>query len=102
MSSKQPIQKQEFEQFKGALNQAIASLSVAKAAYSSMMLQPEQVQSPATSNDKGYVNLDAAGPLLEVAMVQCTASIFEQGKADVRAEQAKPAIVQMNGGNLHN
>jgi len=66
------------------------------------MLTPEQVQSPATSNDKGYLDLAEAGGLLELAMVQCTAAIFERAKEDQRAEAAKPAIVQMNGGNLHN
>jgi hypothetical protein len=44
----------------------------------------------------------AIGPLLEAAMIQCTASIFERAKEDQRAEAAKPAIVQMNGGSLHN
>jgi len=46
--------------------------------------------------------LAEAGGLLELAMVQCTAAIFERAKEDQRAEAAKPAIVQMNGGNLHN
>jgi len=98
----QPVQKSDLENFKGALNQAAASLTVARMAYSSMMLTPDQVQSPNTSNDKGYINLVNAGPLLETAMVQCTAAIFEQAKEDQRKEAAKPAIVQMNGGNLHN
>lgn len=98
----QSIQKQDLEQFKGSLQQAIASLAVARAAYSSMMLTPEQVQSPATSNDKGYINMVSAGPLLETVMVQCTAAIFERAKEDQRKEAAKPEIVQMNGGNLHN
>lgn len=98
----QSIQKQDLELFKGSLNQAIASLAVAKAAYSSMMLTPDKVQSPATSNDKGYINMVNAGPLLETVMVQCTTAIFERAKDDQRADAAKPAIVQMNGGTLHN
>jgi hypothetical protein len=98
----QPIQKDAMDQFKGTLNQAIASVAVAKATYSALMLSPEQVQSPATSNDKGYINLDAAGPLLEIIMVQCLAAIFERAKEDQRKEASKPAIVQMNGGSLSN
>jgi hypothetical protein len=98
----QPIQKDQLNEFKGALNQAIASVAVAKATYSTLMLSADQVQSPATSNDKGYINLDAAGPLLETAMVQCTAAIFERAKEDARKEAQKPAIVQMNGGSMSN
>jgi len=43
-----------------------------------------------------------AAEQLEMAMVSCTASIFERAKEDQRRDAAKPAIVQMNGGNLHN
>jgi hypothetical protein len=43
-----------------------------------------------------------AATLLEIANLECTAAIFERAKEDQRAEAAKPAIVQMNGGSLHN
>jgi hypothetical protein len=99
----QAIQKEQMQEFKGALNQSIASLAVAKAAYSSMMLTPEQVvPNRYSSEDKGYGDLIEASALLETANVQCTAAVFERAKADARADAAKPAIVQMNGGSLHN
>src|SRR5664280_2534295 len=97
-----PIQKSDLEAFKGTLQQAIASCAVAKSAYSSMMLTPEQVQNPYSEDIKGYQDLTRAAELLEVAMVECTAAIFEKAKTDQRAEAAKPSIVQMNGGSLHN
>jgi hypothetical protein len=98
----QPIQNAAMQEFKGTLNQAIASLAVTRAAYSSMMLTPEQVRCLQPRDDKGYQNLINAAELLEVAMVECTAAIFERAKEDGRKEAAKPAIVQMNGGTLHN
>lgn len=55
--------------------------------YSSMMLTPEQIQSPATSNDKGYMNLTNAGPALDMGINQCMSAIFDRSKQE--AEEAK-------------
>jgi hypothetical protein len=98
----QPIQNAAVDQFKGALNQAIASLAVAKAAYSAMMLTVSAVQLPSGSGDKGYINLVDAGPLLEMAHVECMAAIFERAKEDARREAAAPKIVSMDGGRMPN
>jgi len=98
----QPIQKQEMENFKGTLSQAIASCSVARASYAAMMLTPEQVKCLQPRDDNGYQNMMNAAEQLEMAMVSCTAAIFERAKEDQRAEASKPQIVQMNGGTLHN
>lgn len=67
-----------------------------------MMLTPEQLRNPTTLNDKGYHTLVQAFAVLEMASVECTAAIFERAKQDQRQEAAKPAIVQVNGGTLHN
>ena len=98
----QPIQKSEMENFKGTLSQAIASCSVARASYAAMMLTPEQVRNPNTSDDKGYQDLIEASSLLETAMIQCTAAIFERAKEDQREQAAKPVVMGINGGKLSN
>lgn len=96
------VQKEAMQEFKGTLNQAIASLNVARSAYSSMILTPAAIQVPTGSGDKGYQKLVEAATLLEIANLECTAAIFERAKEDARKEAAKPEIVQMNGGTLHN
>lgn len=99
-----PIQGAEVEKFQQALSQATASLAVARAIYSTILLTPEQIQSPGASNDKGYINLTNAGPLLDIAASQCMAAIFEQAKIDqeeaAREKAAKPQIVQMMPGGM--
>ena len=93
-----PIQQAEVDKFQGALNQAIASLAVARAIYSSILLTPDQVQSPGASNDKGYINMTNAGPSLDMALNQCMTAIFVQAQKDkeeMEREQAKkPQIVR--------
>ena len=102
-----PIQGAEVEKFQGALNQAIASLAAARAIYSSILLTPEQIQSPGTSNDRGYINLTNAGPAIEMGAQQCMQSIFTQAQKDKeeaeREQATKPQIVKMMpGGMVHN
>jgi hypothetical protein len=99
-----PIQSNEVEKFQATMNQAIASLAAARAIYSTMMLSPEQIQSPGASADKGYINLTNAGPALDMGYSQCMTAIFEHAKddaAEARAEQARqPQVVKMPGGLL--
>lgn len=99
-----PIQGAEVEKFQSALNQAVASLAAARAIYSSILLTPEQIQSPGASNDRGYINLTNAGPAIEMGGNQCMAAIFEQAQADAveaeREKATKPQIVKMMPGGM--
>jgi hypothetical protein len=87
-----PVQKEEMEQFRAAMSTSIANLNVAKAIYSSIMLTVAAVQLPSGSGDKGYVSLTDAATLLEIANLQCVATIFDRAKLD--ATIARPVGIE--------
>ena len=87
-----PVQKEEMDHFRGAISAAIANLNVAKAAYSSMMLTPAAIQVPTGSWDKGYQKMVEAATLLEIANLECIATVFERAKLD--ASIARPLGIE--------
>lgn len=87
-----PVQKEEMEQFRAAMSTSIANLNVAKAIYSSIMLTPAAVQLPTGSGDKGYQKLGESATLLEIANLECIATIFDRAKME--ASIARPLGVE--------